>query len=109
MAGNDFTIFIGKETVFVIFSKSWFLKLPDKGMESCKTLKAMPQKENSCFRVCKSSSKYKTYVHSAIFYVTRNRSKRDLCNKLNRKVQGVPQSQTAANPRYQGKEKNDKN
>ena len=29
--------------------------------------------------------------------------------KINRKVQGVPQSQTAANPRHQEEEKNDKN
>ena len=29
--------------------------------------------------------------------------------KVNRKVQGVPQSQTAANPRHQEEEKNDKN
>ena len=29
--------------------------------------------------------------------------------KVNRKVQGVPQSQTAANPRQQEEEKNDKN
>ena len=28
---------------------------------------------------------------------------------VNRKVQGVPQSQTAANPRHQEEEKNDKN
>ena len=32
-----------KETVFFIFSKSWFLKLPGKGMESCKTLKVMSE------------------------------------------------------------------
>ena len=29
--------------------------------------------------------------------------------KINRKVQGAPQSQTAANPRHQEEEKNDKN
>ena len=29
--------------------------------------------------------------------------------KVNRKVQGVPQSQIAANPRHQEEEKNDKN
>ena len=29
--------------------------------------------------------------------------------KVNRKVQGVPQSQTAAYPQYQEEEKNDKN
>ena len=29
--------------------------------------------------------------------------------KANRKVQGVPQSQTAANPRHQEEEKNEKN
>ena len=29
--------------------------------------------------------------------------------KVNRKVQGVPQSQTAVNPRHQEEEKNDKN
>ena len=29
--------------------------------------------------------------------------------KVNRNVQGVPQSQTAAKPRHQEKEKNDKN
>ena len=29
--------------------------------------------------------------------------------KVNRNVQGVPQSQTAANPRHQEEEKNDKN
>ena len=33
----------------------------------------------------------------------------DLKNKVNRKAQGVPQSQTAANPRHQEKETNDKN
>ena len=32
-----------------------------------------------------------------------------IAKKVNRKVQGVPQSQTAANPRYQEEEKNDKN
>ena len=33
-----------------------------------------------------------------------------LClNKVNRKVQGMPQSQTAANPRHQEEEKKDKN
>ena len=31
-----------------------------------------------------------------------------LGNKVNRKVQGVPQSQTAAKPRHQEEEKNDK-
>ena len=37
---------------------------------------------------------------------------RETCNyvkKLNRKVQGMPQSQTAANPRHQEEEKKDKN
>ena len=29
--------------------------------------------------------------------------------KVNRKIQGVPQSQTTANPRHQEEEKNDKN
>ena len=32
-----------------------------------------------------------------------------LCNKVKRKVQGIPQSQTAANPRHQEEEKKDKN
>ena len=32
-----------------------------------------------------------------------------LDQNVNRKVQGVPQSQTAANPRHQEEEKNDKN
>ena len=31
------------------------------------------------------------------------------CKRVNRKVQGMPQSQTAANPRHQEEEKNDKN
>ena len=45
--------------MFVIFSKSWFLKLPDRGMESCETLKAMPKKEILVFGVCKLSTKCK--------------------------------------------------
>ena len=32
-----------------------------------------------------------------------------VCKKVNRKVQGMPQSQTAANPRHQEEEKVDKN
>ena len=31
------------------------------------------------------------------------------CKKVNRKVQGMPQSQTAANPRHKEDEKKDKN
>ena len=52
MARIDFSNLYRKKAgcIFVIFSKSRFLKLPDKGMESCETLKAMPQKGNSCFR-----------------------------------------------------------
>ena len=82
MARVDFSNLYRKKVdcIFVIFSKSWFLKLPDKGMESCETLKAMPQKEFIVFWVCKLSTVQK-YVRSAIFYVTRDRSKRDLCNK----------------------------
>ena len=30
-----------------------------------------------------------------------------LCKEVNRKIQGVPQSQTAANPQHQVGEKND--
>ena len=44
MARVDFSTLYRKkgDCIFVIFSKSWFLKLPDKGMESCETLKEMP-------------------------------------------------------------------
>ena len=44
MARVDFSRKKG-DYIFVIFSESWFLKLPDKGMESCETLKAMPKKK----------------------------------------------------------------
>ena len=45
---------------FVISFKSWFLKLPDKGMESCGTLTAMPpKKEIFVYGVCKLSTKCK--------------------------------------------------
>ena len=76
------------ECMFVIFSKSWFLKLPDKGMESCETLKAMLKKRKFLFSgsvnyqpSAKTCAFCNLHVHSAIFYVTRDRSKRDLCNK----------------------------
>ena len=38
------------DCICVIFSKSWFLKLPDKEMGNCETLKTMHQKGNYCFR-----------------------------------------------------------
>ena len=62
MARVDFSNLYRKKVdcIFVIFSKSWFLKLPDKGMESCETLKAMPQKEIIVFWVCKLSTKCKS-------------------------------------------------
>ena len=45
MARVDFSNLYKKkwDCIFVIFSKSWFLKLPVKGMESCETLKVMPK------------------------------------------------------------------
>ena len=85
MARVDFFNLYGEkgDCICVIFTKFWFLKLPDKEMKSCETLKAMPKKGNSCFRGLYIINQVQTYVHSAIFYmcITRDRSKRDIYNK----------------------------
>ena len=51
MARVDFSNLYRKkgDCIFVTFSKSWFLKLLDKEMESCETLKAMPKKRKFLF------------------------------------------------------------
>ena len=54
------------------------------------------------------SDSYQAYLEN-LLELTDNENTRDSKKNINRKVQGVPQSQTAANPQQQEEEKNDKN
>ena len=57
------------------------------------------------FQFSDSHSCWKSYIKVTF----RQKFSKLFHKKSNRKVQGVPQSQTAANPRHQEEEKNDRN